>query len=127
VQRYVRRSGAVGQPKVHDLRATWAGRMRADPQSPWMTFTAEQLNTLDEPRRFFMMDANMKGLTGRPAARVFDERGATMRVRALSVVTMADASGAEMTKAETVTLFNDLCFLRARRADFTRHHLAEPR
>jgi hypothetical protein len=109
VQRYVRRSGAVGQPKVHDFRATWAGRIRADPQSPWMTFTAEQLNVLDEPRRFFMMDAKMKGLPV-DVLHVFDERGATMRVRVLSVVTMVDASGAEMTKAETVTLFNDLCF-----------------
>jgi hypothetical protein len=110
VQRYVRRSGAVGQPKMHDLRATWAGRMRADPHGPWMSFTADQFNTLDEPRRFFLMDANMKGLPV-DLLHVFDERGATMRVRALSPATMANASGPVMTKAETVTLFNDLCFL----------------
>jgi hypothetical protein len=39
----------------------------------------------------------------------FDDTGATMRVRLLSVRTIVDAKGAELTHAETVTLFNDLC------------------
>jgi uncharacterized protein DUF6544 len=110
VKRYVRRSGVVGQPRVRDFRATWTGRMRRDPQSEWMPFTAEQLDTLDEPRRFFLMDATMKGLPV-DVLHAFDARGATMRVKALSLVTMVDAKGAEVTRAETVTLFNDLCFL----------------
>jgi hypothetical protein len=110
VQRYIRRSGAVGQPRVHDFLATWKGRIRSDPKSAWMAFTAEQLNTLDVPRRFFMMDATMKGLPV-DVFHAFDEGGATMRVRLLSVVPMVDAKGAELTRAETVTIFNDLCFL----------------
>ncbi|MEO5900752.1 MAG: DUF6544 family protein, partial [Ilumatobacteraceae bacterium] len=36
---------------------------------------------------------------------------ASMRVRALSLFTMVDASGSEMDRAETVTIFNDLCIL----------------
>jgi hypothetical protein len=110
VQAYVRQAGAVGQPRIHDLRATWTGRIRSGPQAPWMTFTAEQLNTLDSPRRFFFMDATMKGL---PVAvlHAFDEAGATMRVRLLSVAPLVDSRGPEMTRAETVTLFNDLCVL----------------
>src|SRR5664280_2214213 len=110
VQRYIRRSGAVGQPRVHDFLATWKGRIRSDPKSAWMAFTAEQLNTLDVPRRFFMMDATMKGLPV-DVFHAFDEGGATMRVRLLAVVPMVDAKGAELTRAETVTIFNDLCFL----------------
>jgi len=39
----------------------------------------------------------------------FDDNGATMRVRLLSVRTMVDAKGSELTHAETVTLFNDIC------------------
>ena len=34
-----------------------------------------------------------------------------MRVRACSLFTMVDASGPEMDRAETVTVFNDLCIL----------------
>ena len=75
-----------------------------------MAFTADQLNTFDTPRRFFLMDAVMKGLPV-DVFHSFDEHGATMRVRLLSVKSMVDASGAPLTRSETVTLFNDLCLL----------------
>jgi len=110
VQRYVRLSGVVGQPRIRNFHATWKGRIRGGPTSPWMAFTAEQRNTLDPPRRFFKMDATMKGLPV-DVLHAFDERGATMRVKLLSVVSMVDAKGPELTRAETVTLFNDLCLL----------------
>jgi hypothetical protein len=110
VRRYLRRAGVVGQPRVRDFRATWKGRIRSDVNSAWMAFTAEQFNTLDVPRRYFMMDATMKGLPV-DVLHAFDERGATMRVRVLSVVPMVDAKGPALTRIETVTLFNDLCIL----------------
>ena len=110
VQRYIRAAGVVGQPRVRNFRATWAGRIRGGPDQAWMAFTADQLNTLDPPRRFFLMDAVMKGLPV-DVLHVFDENGATMRVRLLSVKTMVDASGEVLTRSETVTLFNDLCVL----------------
>ncbi|MBL0278576.1 MAG: hypothetical protein IPQ24_21325 [Anaeromyxobacter sp.] len=110
VRRYVRAAGVVGQPRVHSFRATWTGRIRAGPDQPWMAFTADQLDTLDPPRRFFLMDAVMKGLPV-DVLHVFDERGATMRVRLLSLKTMVDARGPVLTRSETVTLFNDLCVL----------------
>lgn len=110
VQRYVRSAGVVGQPRAQSFRATWTGRIRSGPDAAWMTFTADQLDTLDPPRRFFLMNATMKGLPV-DVLHVFDERGATMRVRLLSVKTMADAGGPVLTRSETVTLFNDLCIL----------------
>lgn len=108
VQRYVRRAEVVGRPRVNDFRATFTGRIRSGPDTAWMSFTADQLNILDTPRRFFWMDARMKGLPV-DVLHAFDDNGATMRVRLLSVRTMVDAKGAELTRAETVTLFNDLC------------------
>lgn len=108
VQRYIRAAGVVGQPRVQSFEAHWKGRIRASPQADWMSFTAEQTNTLDVPRRFFLMDAVMKGLPV-DVFHAFDESGATMRVRLLSAKTMVDAKGPVMTRSETVTLFNDLC------------------
>jgi hypothetical protein len=110
VRRYVRGAGALGRPRIRSFRATWKGRIRSSASSPWMAFTAEQLNTFDPPRRFFMMDATMKGLPV-DVLHAFDERGATMRVKLLSVVSMVDAKGTELTRAETVTIFNDLCLI----------------
>jgi len=110
VQRYLRRSGVVGQPSVTDFRATWTGRIRSAPDSAWMTFTADQLDLVDTPKRFFIMNARMRGLPV-DVLHAFDDHGATMRVRLLSVRSMVNAKGAALTHAETVTLFNDLCCL----------------
>jgi hypothetical protein len=110
VRQYVRGSGALGQPRLRSFRATWTGRIRSSASAPWMAFTAEQVNRLDSPQRHFLMDATMKGLPV-DVLHAFDERGATMRVRLLSVVPMVDAKGTDLTRAETVTLFNDLCIL----------------
>lgn len=110
VQRYLRRAGVVGQPPVTDFRATWTGRMRSAPDSAWMTFTADQLDLVNTPERFFIMNAKMKGLPV-DVLHAFDGNGATMRVRLLSMRTMVDAKGAALTRAETVTLLNDLCCL----------------
>lgn len=110
VRRYLRRAGVVGRPPVTDFHATWTGRMRSAPDSAWMTFSAEQLDLVDTPQRFFLMDARMKGLPV-DVLHVFDENGARMRVRVLSVHSMVDAKGPVLTHAETVTLFNDLCCL----------------
>jgi len=108
VQRYLRRADVVGRPRVNDFRATWTGRIRSGPSSEWMTFTADQLNILDTPRRFFLMNARMKGLPV-DVLHAFDDSGASMRVRLLSVWPMVDAHGAELTHAKTVTFFNDMC------------------
>jgi len=110
VARYLRLVGVVGRRRPTRLRATWEGRIRGGPDDPWMGFTAEQHNFLDEPARFFFMDAVRGGL---PADVYHAYRGgqATMRVRLLSLVPMVDARGPEMDRAETVTVFNDLALL----------------
>lgn len=110
VVRYVRRSGAVGRPRVRDLRARWVGRIRATPEDGWMSFTAVQHNTVDEPARFFLMDARKGGL---PVDVLHDYRGATatMEGRLLSLLPIVHASGPEMDRGETVTVLNDLCLL----------------
>jgi hypothetical protein len=110
VQRYLRRTGAVGQPRVHHFKATWKGRIRATAEDPWMAFTAEQYNVPGEPARFFFMDATRTGLPV-DVFHAYQGHSATMRVRLLSLVPLVDAKGPEMDQAETVTLLNDLCLL----------------
>ena len=108
---YVRRSGAVGQPRVSSLHARIHGRIRAGANSRWMTYTGEQVNTYGtDPSRLFWMDATMFGLPV-DVLHVFVGRTATMRVKLCSVLRMVNAAGPEMDRAETVTLFNDLCIL----------------
>lgn len=111
VAAYVRASGAVGRPRVSDFRARMHGRIRAGADRPWMAFTGEQVNTYGErPSRAFFIDATMFGLPV-DVLHIFAGSDASMGVRVASVVPMVDVSGPDLTRAETVTLFNDLCVL----------------
>ena len=110
VQRFLRQAGVVGSPRVHNFKATWRGRIRQKGDDPWMEFTAEQHNFPREPSRFFFMKATRSGLPV-DVYHAFADQSATMRVRLLSLFPMVDAHGPEMTRAETVTLFNDLALL----------------
>jgi hypothetical protein len=110
VQRYLRNSGVVGQPRVRNLRARMHGRIREGPESRWMPFTAEQHNVFDEPARLFYMDASMLLIPFKVFHR-YVGASATMRAKVAALVTVVDMSGLEMTQAETVTLFNDMCIM----------------
>lgn len=111
VARYVRQSGAVGQPRVQFFVAKVHGRISAGVDKPWMPFTAEQINTYGrEPSRMFLMDASMLGLPV-DVFHVFVGGSASMHVKACSLFSMVNAAGPDMDRAETVTLFNDLCVM----------------
>ena len=111
VAEYVRRSGAVGQPRVSSFHAGFHGRFRSDASAPWMTFTGEQVSTCGpDSRRVFAMDATLLGLPV-DVLHVFIGPVATMRVKLCSVVPLVNAAGPDMDRGETVTLFNDLCVL----------------
>jgi hypothetical protein len=108
VARYIRRSGALGKPRVRNFFAEIHGRIRSGPDKPWMTFTGRQLNTYGHtPQRLFYLDATMFGLPV-TVFHVFDADAATMRGKLLSLVPILDAKGPEMDRSETVTLFNDM-------------------
>jgi hypothetical protein len=107
---YLRTCGVVGKPRVTSFRATIHGRVRGGPDEPWMRFTGEQVNTFGErPERFFLIDATRRGLPI-DVLHAFTDH-ATMRARLCAAVPIVDGSGPEMDRAETVTLFNDMCLL----------------
>jgi len=111
VARYVRRSGAVGKPRVAGFRATIHGRIRGGTNDGWMPFTGEQVNTYGpEPTRQFFIDATRSGLPV-DVLHVFSHAHASMQVRLGSLAPLVDAHGPELDRAETVTVFNDLCVL----------------
>lgn len=107
---YLRRVGVVGKPHVQSFRARMHGAIRSAPDAAWMRYKVEQHSFYDEPTRLFFMEASLYGLPF-DVLHQYAGGAATMRVRVLSLVNVVDARGPEMTRAETVTLFNDLCFL----------------
>ena len=110
LQTYLRRTGAVGRPRVQDLRARWHGQMRNGHDTPWMDVRVEQYEFFDDPTRLFYMRGTRRGF-GFDGLHVYKDGVATMQVRVASVFTMVDGRGPEMNRSETVTLFNDMCLL----------------
>lgn len=108
VRRYIARTGALGQPRVRNFHLTFEGRIRGGPEKAWMAFKGEQVNTYSPKARYFIMDARMHGIPVDVFHR-FVGASATMRVKLASLIPIVDARGPEMTQAETVTLFNDMC------------------
>jgi hypothetical protein len=110
VARYLRAIGAVGRPRVVAYQLRSSGRIRSDPGSPWMPFTADQRSAVDGPTRLFLMRARMHGLPVEAFQHYAGGR-ATMRVRLAGLVPIADARGDVMDVSETVTVLNDMALL----------------
>jgi len=110
VARYVARSGALGRPRITGFSTDYEGRFRNGFDAPWMRFSSTQVNVIEPSSRRFLMEASMRGLPVTGLHRFVDDE-ARMRIRVASLVEVVNAAGPEMTQAETVTIFNDLCVM----------------
>jgi hypothetical protein len=84
--------------------------MRREPSAKPLPFTAEQYSFYgDRARLFFMRSA----LFGIPFDGLHEYRGdsATMKINVGALAQVVDAKGHKMNQSETVTMFNDMCFL----------------
>lgn len=109
VQRYMRLTGSVGKPRIATLLLKFDAEMFQTRGQPGMPGPVEQYERFDPPKRLFFMKARMYGL---PVAVLHDYANteATMRVRLASLFNVVDIGGDEISRTETVTLLNDLCF-----------------
>ncbi|MGL4238330.1 DUF6544 family protein [Tabrizicola sp.] len=109
VRRYIALTGSIGRPVVTEITMEFEATMFDAPGAPGMTGPVVQYERFDLPRRLFLMTTRMKGL---PVAVLhdFDSDHATMRVRLAGLVNVVDLGGPELTRTETVTILNDLCF-----------------
>jgi hypothetical protein len=110
VQRYLRATGFASGMHTRSYRLRFRGRIRGGPEQPWMAFTALQHSFADPPARLFLMDATRGGLPVQAFHRFVDGQ-ASFQVRLAGALDLVDARGPELTRAETVTLFNDMCLL----------------
>lgn len=109
VRRYLIYVGAVGKPKVYSMKAVFEAEMRSKDQD-WFTLDVEQHNFFDQKERFFFLDAKVKGLPTRGYHK-YAGGDASMCIKLLGLLPVVSADGDMMFTAETVTFFNDMCFL----------------
>ncbi len=109
VQKYLRYTGALDKPKVRNMRITFDGEMRGR-RKDWFSFRSVQYNFFDQPSRLFFMKAKINGITV-PGYHSYDNANATMDIRLFGLVSIVKEKGPIMNKAETVTVFNDMCIM----------------
>ncbi len=107
MQEYLRRSGAVGRPRVRNMRIVFDAHMRDNAEAPWMKSTATQCEFFDPPARLFYMTASRAGVPFDVLHRYVGS-DATFQVRIASLYSVVDKKGPMLTKAATVTLLNDI-------------------
>jgi hypothetical protein len=110
VQRYVRTTGVVGQPRVHNFHVRLHGRIRGSRDARWIPLTAEQYNFVDKPARLFYLNGSMFMIPVQGFHRYVGP-SATMTVKAAALIPVVDVSGNEMNQGETVTMLNDMCVM----------------
>jgi len=112
IQTYLRRAQVVGKPRVRAFHAVFRAKFRATAWARWMDAEVEQRNYFGPggPARLFYMRATRAGIPFVGYHRYVGAE-ATMRVRLAGLIDVVNASGELMTQSETVTLFNDMCFL----------------
>lgn len=110
VQKYLHYTGSVGKEKVLNFRAEFTGGIRAKSSEEFMPLKSVQYNFTDKPSRFFYIVAKKKGIPAK-GIHLYRDQKAIMLVKILGLFTVVDAKGEEMNQGETVTLFNDMCFM----------------
>ena len=110
VQKYLIYAGVVGKEKVLNVRIKFKGRIRSKPDAGWMKFKSEQYNFFDKPTRVFYLNA-LKMVIPATGLHLYKEEKAIMVIKLAGLFKVVNAKGKEMDQGETVTVFNDMCFM----------------
>jgi len=110
VRKYIHCSGSVGKEKVLNYRVEFKGGIRAKSTEDFMPLTSVQYNFTDQPTRLFYIVAKKKGIPAK-GIHLYRDRTAIMLIKILGLFTVVNARGKEMDQGETVTVFNDMCFM----------------
>lgn len=110
VQKYLYYTGSIGKEKVLNFRAEFSGGIRSNSSEEYMPLKSVQYNFIDIPTRLFYIVARKKGIPAKGIHLYIDQK-AIMLVKILGLFKVVDAKGKEMNQGETVTLFNDMCFM----------------
>ena len=108
LQKYLTYTGAVGKSKTQNMYIEFDADMFRKPGDKPMKSHSVQYNFYDSYSRLFLMKAGKMGIPFR-ALHIYKNEQASFQVKVAELFKVVDISGEELTKAETVTLLNDMC------------------
>ncbi len=108
VQKYLIYTSAVGKSKTQNMCIEFDAEMYRKPDDKPMKSNSIQYNFYGNYSRLFLMKAGKLGIPFR-AIHIYKNEKATFQVKVAELFKVVDIKGEELTKAETVTLLNDMC------------------
>lgn len=109
VQQYLIYTRCVGKEKLHYVHLSFTGEMRSKGK-PFFPLQCEQYNFFDDPARLFFMKGTIGGITV-PGYHRYVHKEASIDIRLCGIIPVVKVRSPLLTKAETVTLFNDMCLM----------------
>ena len=110
VQKYIYITGSLGKAKIKNFYAEFTGGFRSNSKEKSSPLHSIQYNFFHEPTRLFYMVAKKMGIPA-TGLHIYSKQTASMVIKVLGLFTVVEAKGVEMNKGETVTFFNDMCFI----------------
>ncbi len=110
IKKYLHYSGAIGKEKVLNFRVEFKGGIRSNSSEDYMPLKSVQYNFTDKPTRLFYIVAKKKGIPAK-GIHLYRDQKASMLIKLFGLFTVVNAKGKEMNQGETVTVFNDMCFM----------------
>jgi hypothetical protein len=108
VKKYLVYTGAIGKSKIQNMCIEFDAMMYRKPGDSPMKSHSVQYNFYDDYTRLFLMKAS-KMFIPFSALHIYKDNQASFQVKVAELFKVVDISGDELTKAETVTVLNDMC------------------
>ena len=108
VKKYLEYTGAIGKSKPQNVYIEFDAEMFRKPGDKPMKSQSVQYNFYGDYSRLFLMKASKMGIPFR-ALHIYKNYQAIFQVKVAELFKVVNLSGEELTKAETVTLLNDMC------------------
>ena len=108
VQKYLDYTGAIGKSKPQNVCIEFDADMYRKPGDKPMKAYSIQYNFYGKYTRLFLMKASKMGIPFR-ALHIYKNEQAIFQVKVAELFKVVNISGEILTKAETVTLLNDMC------------------
>lgn len=108
IREYLNKSGLVGQPNTNVVRLRQQGKIRLDPDSSWLDFTAEQIYRLDKPAMIWNCTVRVMGIPIIRGIDVYHNAKGYMKIQIMPGITVVNATGTEINEATQGRFLNEM-------------------
>ncbi|MGE5380370.1 MAG: DUF6544 family protein [Methylocystaceae bacterium] len=105
VQKWLRHSNVIGKERIHTVRLKQAGRMRTEPDKPWMPFQAVQYINVDNPGFVWLAKVQAAPLISMLGRDKYYQGEGSMQIKLLGLIPVVNTKPGFEMKQSTMLRF----------------------